>query len=639
MNAFWIAAALFFWLAHSISNLLLLAGVLSIFALWASWRFGWKKSRLSLLVLSGLCVLMVAGMGQKAPQEGEYTVKEIHSTYAIAQSSQDRVILWTSNFENPQPDQKLYLSGFEKLDSQNNFGLFCFSDWMDQNGIGYSASSIREVSVSDSIKARIWRFTDSHPAASLYKYLFYSIREGNETDTLITKLSLPVLGLFACLKKVLEFFVERKKSSWILMAGMIVWGFCFGFSMALVRYGWFLLLRTLFKEWKSWWPAAVISFLVLFPYGWNELCFVIPAGISLVSQFQKAGWRRKVSSMAFLAIVQFSWFSSLDLISLFFFSWLRLGCGWLLTVSLPGLIWPKWAVWIGQILSWNYPSFLSIQGSLPWWMGLLLWGLLVMMQISPKKKYPVFLMAALILTPWMWKMDPFFHAWMMDIGQGDCTVIVEPFQKSVIVLDAAGNQNRDNAEKFIVPFLESRQIESVDYLILSHSDFDHDGAADSLKEQMEVRQEIRASTDLALDWSFEFLEPNTRGDDENDQSLICKFSYDEFTYLFTGDASSAVEESLIQDFDVQADVLKLGHHGSKTSSCKKFLEQVRPFLALISSGRNNSYGHPHAEVLQRLKQMGINELNTATHGMIHLETWHGFMIVHSADGLFSIVHK
>ena len=210
------------------------------------------------------------------------------------------------------------------------------------------------------------------------------------------------------------------------------------------------------------------------------------------------------------------------------------------------------------------------------------------------------------------------------------------------MIDAAGTLNKDNATKLIIPMLKALQIDHVDQLIVTHDDFDHSGSVDSLCEHYSVEHVIvdeNQKDEIEVGYDFELLLENrdflSNIEEPNDQSIICAFQYDGFRYLWTGDASSVIESKLIEQYNVDSDILKLGHHGSNTSSSKSFLEQTSPKLALISSGYQNRYGHPSIEVLERLNTLGIDRINTADHGCIHLMSFQGLMSIDTGDGMVS----
>lgn len=180
---------------------------------------------------------------------------------------------------------------------------------------------------------------------------------------------------------------------------------------------------------------------------------------------------------------------------------------------------------------------------------------------------------------------------------------------------------------------------------------------ESLKQNFPVVQTLRSIDELdpgqieqnlpgqpaRLSTAYEFwLLLNERvidPEEENDKSLICLFQYDGFRYLYTGDASIAIEKQLLETNNLEADVLKLGHHGSNTSSDPAFLKAVHPTLALISAGYQNRYGHPNVSVLETLNEQGIDRLNTAVHGSLHLFSIPHLLVVSSADGLLGWIWK
>lgn len=100
-------------------------------------------------------------------------------------------------------------------------------------------------------------------------------------------------------------------------------------------------------------------------------------------------------------------------------------------------------------------------------------------------------------------------------------------------------------------------------------------------------------------------------DDNNDASIVLKITYDDISFLLTGDAGIHVEKMMIENVDVKATVLKAGHHGSNTSSSQKFLEAVQPEMAVLSYSQDNKYGHPHYEVTSGLQQLGSKIYGTA----------------------------
>ena len=233
--------------------------------------------------------------------------------------------------------------------------------------------------------------------------------------------------------------------------------------------------------------------------------------------------------------------------------------------------------------------------------------------------------------------------YFLDVGQGDCAVIVTPSQR-VAIIDTGGLKNISTATRVITPFLRYLGKREADILLLSHYDFDHVGAAADLLRQLRVKklllpnealteeskrvqQEILAQAGrtqahvvqsgerYALDDNAELVlvDVPQQAVPGNEASTLAALRSAQGSVLFTGDMGEERERGLqLQQYTV----LKAGHHGSHYSSSMEFLEQVRPRLTVISCGRGNRYGHPHQETLERLQAIGSAVVRTDELGCI-----------------------
>ncbi len=236
----------------------------------------------------------------------------------------------------------------------------------------------------------------------------------------------------------------------------------------------------------------------------------------------------------------------------------------------------------------------------------------------------------------------------IDVGQGDCQLIQAPEQN--ILIDA-GDQGLGDE---IIEYLEAQGVERIDLLIATHPHADHIGSMAEVVDHFEIGEVLFAQTPNSLlptSKTYERLldsisnkglqitkaQPGNRYDlgggavldilgpqreyleDLNDNSVVCRLIFGETGFLFTGDAGEAAEEDLLNVYDssdLQADILKLGHHGSSTANTSSWLKAVNPKYAVASCGKDNSYGHPHQEVVQRLEEMGISLWRTDQTGTI-----------------------
>src|SRR5690625_2051005 len=225
---------------------------------------------------------------------------------------------------------------------------------------------------------------------------------------------------------------------------------------------------------------------------------------------------------------------------------------------------------------------------------------------------------------------------MLDIGQGDAFVIELPYRKGVILIDAGASFSFKDFKpservysQIIQPYFYYRGITDIDAIIVSHEDIDHNGSIPFIVEDFNVEKLVvsepyelnksekelikkgkisikRVSYDeqfLIGNHIFHVLSPEKEFHDENDNSLVVYTSLGKLDWLFTGDISKNVERQILaKSRELEVDVLKVAHHGSKTSTDKNFVDQINPKYAFISVGRNNSYGHPSKEVLKALKK-------------------------------------
>lgn len=228
----------------------------------------------------------------------------------------------------------------------------------------------------------------------------------------------------------------------------------------------------------------------------------------------------------------------------------------------------------------------------------------------------------------------------IDVGQGDSEFIELPNGETMLI-DAGTNETGKN----VVDYIKSLGYTSINYVVGTHPHEDHIGGLDDVIKTFDIGSiympKITADTktfedvldaaeskNLMIntaksgvsimdteDLSVKFLAPTLDiYENTNDYSAVVKVVYGDTSYLFTGDAEE-FSENLITD-DVNADVLKVGHHGSSTSTSTEFLKKVSPSSAVISCGKDNSYGHPHSETLQKLADMGTAVYRTDELGTI-----------------------
>ena len=330
--------------------------------------------------------------------------------------------------------------------------------------------------------------------------------------------------------------------------------------------------------------------------------------------------------------------------------------------------------WSAHFRGWSY----RIPGP-PLWLIVLFFAAALLLAAEMRLRHPqrrsvvwamciVFAASALTIAVY-----PFGEKWrkgsleltVLDVGQGDSLFVVSPGGKTLLI-DGGGAFNGfpgheehngiDPGEEAVSPYLWSRGFQKLDVLALTHAHQDHLGGLNAILENFRVGrlwigrevslpalarlEELARERNTPIDHELrgrsfhwdgvdgDFLWPEIVGEEaassaKNNDSLVLRLRYGNRTMLLPGDAEKQVEREMLSENGVgtlHSDVLKVGHHGSKNSTIPEFLAAVQPRFAIISAGEFNPYGHPHAELLERLEKMGAVILRTDRDGAVHVLT-------------------
>ena len=295
----------------------------------------------------------------------------------------------------------------------------------------------------------------------------------------------------------------------------------------------------------------------------------------------------------------------------------------------------------------------------------LVWIALILLLLSVEKKQRDirvlgFLMAAVGLFFFAHQLDPSGKVVLLDVGQGDAILIITPFHRRAVLIDTGGmltfeketwqvRETATTAGEKLVSIIKAEGVKKLDRVFLTHADQDHVGSLRELAEglpidavyfpkgaegnaafaavllELQSQHQVglfpllgKVDLEIDADFVFHILAPLAPGEGGNEDSLVIQTSIGGLDWLFTGDLGEKGEEVLMRTYpDLKTDVLKIGHHGSATSSSEGFLDHVQPELALISAGKQNRYGHPDAQILERLELRNIPIFRTDRQGAIH----------------------
>ena len=284
--------------------------------------------------------------------------------------------------------------------------------------------------------------------------------------------------------------------------------------------------------------------------------------------------------------------------------------------------------------------FKIILPKMPYFLIISYYFIIYFLFITKKKRYVIFLITLLLGYKLSFNFDNNFYVYYLDVGQGDSILLINPRSREATLIDTGGKKsvsynefppNEYHVSNNIITFLKSINISKINTLITTHGDYDHMGESLNIVNNFKVgdvilncgslneleqnlitlldKKHIKYSKCInQLDISpikLYFLNSG-KYDNENDNSNVIYLKDNEIKFLFMGDASKVVEQDLLSRYSLKdIDFLKVGHHGSKTSSSKEFIEEINPNYSIISVGKNNRYGHPNKEVLENLKDSKI----------------------------------
>lgn len=246
--------------------------------------------------------------------------------------------------------------------------------------------------------------------------------------------------------------------------------------------------------------------------------------------------------------------------------------------------------------------------------------------------------------------DGTLRVYVLDVGQGDCIFAISPSGKTMLVDTSTGDMYARIDE-----FLQGHAVEKLDVVVATHPHADHIGAMDKVITNYEVGKfympdaesttktfermldaleekevpvyQAKAGVGALIEWDeaieVRILSPvdGESFKDLNDASVVLRLRYDETSILLTGDAEETSEKIMLREFPpsyLKATVLKVGHHGSSSSTSAAFFAAVAPEVAVISLGEDNSYGHPHAEPMELFEDNGVEVFRTDQHGTVHI---------------------
>lgn len=647
----------------------LLCGWCCLLLLWAHWISFWFSLLLMLILLlyyrrhyhmHPLFILLLVLLQVRMtlllreppkPSADVLQIREIKAGYVLAHTDGQDVMVY--GLEHANFNDILQVKGtYTPVASLHNFHRFYFPDWLKKRGIRYqiqveSYQVLQEGSgLRHTLYAHVQGMADKEQRTWVNRML-YGIHE-EDASYFLTSSGLHIATLAAFLQKLLLMVCSQMNAAIAILLLLGVCGHVTVFSSSLIRI---LLFRLISICCRSWNPQdrlgiSMVLVLLLFPYMAWELALLLPLGFRLLALFNVRKRSRRVSGLLLLVPVQFLFFQSCNPLQLLLFPFFRYAYAFLYACCLLTL-----PISFGALFAFTTRLADILEGVQQWGvtlyytpqlLWLFLWSKHAVCYISYVQKKPLAILCLLFLyAPFSSWLDPFGEVLMIDVGQGDCTLITLPFHQGAVMIDIMGSRYRNIAKEVVAPIVRAKGYQRLDALILTHDDFDHSGGKEQLLQELSVTQIIdsKEKAEPITGLPLTFLLKDYQGKDTNDNSIVTYMQTSQLKALFMGDAGAEAEEALLQRYEqLDIDVLKVGHHGSDTSSSPAFLHELQPALALVSAGRNNRYHHPSPAVIKRLKQEKIHTLVSAQDGAVSIRFSRYFSYYVSAEGTLGILH-
>ncbi|MER2174528.1 MAG: DNA internalization-related competence protein ComEC/Rec2 [Carnobacterium sp.] len=375
--------------------------------------------------------------------------------------------------------------------------------------------------------------------------------------------------------------------------------------------------------------------------------------------FFEFSWIGMFANLLFVPL--FTWFIMPLMILLFFSSYFFSG-----TLLFQFLI--HLAEYLLSIIEWLvlkirlFPYGTIVTGKVPLMLFIVTMIVMVIFLIAleqqkKRKRLLILLVTVFIVFIQYQKYSPFGEVLILDVGQGDATLIKEPFGKGVYLIDTGGalafekeewqirKKQSTVASRVLIPVIKSLGVTQLDQVLITHGDEDHMGELIELAQDIEIKELVfpigttkkqsffdaaqalekngvalrevsaKRSREQLFGPSLAVLWPLHNGEGENNDSLVLYGEIGQFNWLFTGDIEETGEAEVTALYpNLKVDILKVAHHGSQTSTSESFIQKIKPKTALISCGLNNRYNHPNEDVLERLASVNAMVYRTDLQG-------------------------
>ena len=581
------------------------------------------------------------------PTSNIVVIKDIKQNYVIAKSEDTNVYLY--NVANVGYGDILDIEGkYEEIEALQNFMIFDFMNYSYKQKIKYQMY-VKEYTIfkkNRSIKNLLYEQVSSIQNETLRSYLLQVLYQ-IKSDNYIELLFLSGFHLRFFIEKISNKFKRNKDQ--LTSVCMILYSLLFPVRFVIQYLFFSSLVETMMKHLNkiNRFGVTILFLLMIKPNLIYELSFMVIFLFHSIQLFKVKRLPKRLIPILVMLPIQLFHFHEIYILLLIAYPFLQYMHLYLLISALISIVFPifingfTFGINIYQSIVSSLQNTYLIIGK-PSVLWLIFWFYFVFKWCEKRRKSDLIKISLLLLYHInMPSLQLLGEIVIIDVGQGDCILMREPLFGKTIMIDVAGSFRYDLANEVIYPVLKARGIKKIDTLVISHDDFDHNGSLKELKNLIDIKQVATKLDTLTLtNIKLYNLNKDANYEDKNENSIVLYGSIYGYNYLFTGDGGHPVEKKLMSKYqELPVDILKVSHHGSSSATSKAFLHFSDPLLALISSGKNNAYGHPSLEVLNNLKAQETTILDTQTNGSIQLYFMRNILFVRTMRNEFGIMIK
>ncbi|MBP3892056.1 MAG: MBL fold metallo-hydrolase [Solobacterium sp.] len=564
-----------------------------------------------------LVILLFLIPAIKIPIEGtSYRVQDVHQNYIVFKKGSARFLYYTNEMFY-YDDIYLIEGDFQPITSSKGFFSFDFGAYCREEKIDYEILPRRITFIKEgkSLRHYVQRYLYHHLTEKdreIYLRLLFGIKSDAFADDSFFNVSgFRITGFLVILERIFS-RIKRQKRDCILLIIHCFIALFYHFPLLITQSLIYRIVKMSQLSSINRLGWSILLSLLLFPESINRISFIYPFGLRICTLFYHD---KPIVRYLFLMITQSIFFHYINPIELLLFQPFYQLSGLLIFLAWSTLLTPfSFHIFFDMMDKiYNFIHFFRIPGSIIGF-GLIIYLFLVL--LFPKEKRLKGALCLLLGFQFFGLFHPLGEVSFINVGQGDSILLRAPFNTCNILIDTG----KPNKEKVLDTYLSSLGIKKIHTLIVTHQDDDHSGNKDFVVKKYQVENVIEEHRESQILHGFQLYDLNPiQNEDENESSIVNYFQFHGMRYLLMADANENTEREIIKQYpNLEVDVLKIGHHGSKTSSSDYFLQHVHPRLGIFSCGNYGIYHHPNPEVVKRYKQYRIDTLSTYEEGDIRV---------------------